>query len=224
MDRRSLKRNYNESLATSLLEILCSSHSSYSSCVLRVLSAFFLFEGLWWKFFSALEAWIHRALLICGLLRFLEAFELDSTDLWDLGRWFGWFLFECSCIRSRSSWSSWRLQGLIPVELLYFWILVSSKMCWSLGVLVCRNALGRLLFIGVWRWVSNTWRSLISDMCHSLIWGALRLFLQDTWHLLIGQNVLIFKVTHVNTRLNCLCHRLHAPSCLCHRLHPLMCD
>ena len=31
------------------------------------------------------------------------------------------------------------------------------------------NALGRLLFIGVWGWVTDTWRSLIGDMCHSLI-------------------------------------------------------
>ena len=31
------------------------------------------------------------------------------------------------------------------------------------------NALGRLLFIGVWGWVSDTWQSLISDTCHSLI-------------------------------------------------------
>ena len=93
MDRRSLKRNYNESLAMSLLEILCSSRSS---CVLRVLGVFFVFEGLWWKFFGALEAWIRRASLICDLLRFLEAFEFDSSELWDLGIWFGWFLFECS--------------------------------------------------------------------------------------------------------------------------------
>ena len=129
----------------SLLEILCSSRSSCSSCVLRLrrfmvevlrgfrglnplsftdfwfvevsggfwawfqwtlrsrqvvwmilLRMFFVFEGLWWKFFGALEAWIYRASPICGLLSFLEAFELDSSDLWDLGRWFGWFLFECS--------------------------------------------------------------------------------------------------------------------------------
>ena len=32
-----------------------------------------------------------------------------------------------------------------------------------------RNALGRLLFIGVWGWVSDTWRSLIGDTCHNLI-------------------------------------------------------
>ena len=31
------------------------------------------------------------------------------------------------------------------------------------------NVLGRLLFIVVWEWVSNTWRSLIGDTCHSLI-------------------------------------------------------
>ena len=31
------------------------------------------------------------------------------------------------------------------------------------------NALGRLLFIGVWGWVSDTWRSLIGDTYHSLI-------------------------------------------------------
>ena len=31
------------------------------------------------------------------------------------------------------------------------------------------NALGMLLFIGVWGWVSDTWRSLIGDTCHSLI-------------------------------------------------------
>ena len=147
MDRRSLEQNYNESLAMSLLEILCSSRSSCSSFVLHLwrfmvevlrgfrglnplsfidfwfvevsggfwawfqwtlrsrqvvwmilLRMFFVFEDLWWKFFGALEAWIRRASPICCLLRFLEAFELDSSDLWDLGRWFGWFCFECSSI------------------------------------------------------------------------------------------------------------------------------
>ena len=78
------------------LEILCSSRSLCVLHVLCVLRAFFLFEGLWWKFFHALEAWIHRVSLICGLLRFLEAFELDSSELGDLGIWFGWLLFECS--------------------------------------------------------------------------------------------------------------------------------
>ena len=31
------------------------------------------------------------------------------------------------------------------------------------------NVLGRLLFIRVLRWVSDTWQSLIGDTCHSLI-------------------------------------------------------
>ena len=31
------------------------------------------------------------------------------------------------------------------------------------------NALERLLFIGVWGWMSDTWRSLIGDTCHNLI-------------------------------------------------------
>ena len=31
------------------------------------------------------------------------------------------------------------------------------------------NVSGRLLFIGVWGWVSDTWRSLIGDTCHNLI-------------------------------------------------------
>ena len=38
------------------------------------------------------------------------------------------------------------------------------------------NALGRLLFIGVWGWVTDTWRSLIGDTCHGLI-GPLMLSL-----------------------------------------------
>ena len=123
MDRRSLEQNYNESLAMSLLEIICSSRSLCSSCVLHLrrfvvevlwgfkglnswsftdlwlfevsggfwtwfqwplrsrlvvwmilLRMFFVFEGLWWKFFGALEAWIRRASLICDLLIF--------SDLW----------------------------------------------------------------------------------------------------------------------------------------------
>jgi len=61
--------------------------------------------------------------------------------------------------------------------------------------------------------MSDMWQNLIGDMCHSLIGGALKVFLQDTWHLLIGWNALIFKVTHVNTWLDCLCDSLYAPMC-----------
>ena len=38
-----------------------------------------------------------------------------------------------------------------------------------LNPLFSPNALGRLLFIEVWGWVSNTWQSPIGDTCHSLI-------------------------------------------------------
>ena len=77
------------------LEILCSSRSLCVLRVLCVLRAFFLFEGLWF-------------------VRFLEAFELDSIDLWDLGRWFGWFLFECF---SYSLMSSLTRAGLLVSSL-----------------------------------------------------------------------------------------------------------
>ena len=56
-----------------------------------------------------------------------------------------------------------------------FWtseLKISSRCLCCLGLSIPKissNALGRLLFIGVWGWVSDTWRSLISDTCHSLI-------------------------------------------------------
>ena len=185
----------------SLLEILC---SLCSSCVLLVLHVFFVFKGLWWKFFGALEASICRTSLICGFLKFLEAFELDSSEFWDLGRWFEWFCFEYS-LYSRLKFLKFlealgldsMIKAFVLLNLLWCCLWhgvfqdvfvsskISSKMFWF--VFVCRNALGRLLFIRVWGWVSDMWWSLIDDMCHSLIGGVLRLFLQDTWYQLIGQ-------------------------------------
>ena len=41
--------------------------------------------------------------------------------------------------------------------------------CTSKSSILLLNALGRLLFIGVWGWVSDTWQSSIGDTCHSLI-------------------------------------------------------
>ena len=223
----------------SLLEILC---SLCSSCVLLLLHVFFVFKGLWWKFFGALEASICRTSLICGFLKFLEAFELDSSEFWDLGRWFEWFCFEYS-LYSRLKFLKFLealgLDSMIKASVLLnlLWCClwhgvfqdvvvsskISSKMFWF--VFVCRNALGRLLFIRIWGWVSDMWWSLIDDMCHSLIGGVLRLFLQDTWYQLIGQNVLIFKATHVSNRLDRSCHCLHTLMCgLCHYLHMPMCD
>ena len=66
---------------------------------------------------------------------------------------------------------------MVPTELLDFLILIfSSSLASALfssssGSLqdLLSNALGRLLFIGVWGWVSDTWQSLIGDTCHSLI-------------------------------------------------------
>ena len=88
--------------------------------VLRILRVFFIFKGLWWKFFNTFEAWIRWASLICDFLRFLETFELDSSELWDLRRWFRWFLFECSLylmVCGRSFLGLWRLES---VELHWF--------------------------------------------------------------------------------------------------------
>ena len=194
-------------------------------------SKFFLFEGLWRKFFGVLVAWIRRVSPICSFLKFMEAFELDSSDLWDLERWFKWFLFECSLyskLRFLKFLEASRLDSNRDSVLLnLLWFCLCSRYLdvfqdLSQDVLVCWNALGMLLFIGDWGWVSDTWQSLIGDMSHSLIGGALTLFLQDTWHLLIGQNVLIFKVTYVSTRLDCLCRYLHVTGYLCHSLYVLM--
>ena len=66
---------------------------------------------------------------------------------------------------------------MVPTKLLDFLILIfsssstSTLFSFSSGSLqdLLSNALGRLLFIGVWGWVSDTWRSLIGDTCHNLI-------------------------------------------------------
>ena len=110
--------------------------SSYELVRNFLFFVFFVFKGLWWKFFGAFGAWICRDSLICDFLKFLEAFELNSSELRDLGRWFGWFLFKCSLYSrvygesssqllglesvefcwSVVSWSFWRLLGLIPTN------------------------------------------------------------------------------------------------------------
>ena len=50
-----------------------------------------------------------------------------------------------------------------------FKALFLQSFCTSGSSMCPSNALGRLLFIGVWGWVSDTWRSLIGDTCHNLI-------------------------------------------------------
>ena len=44
-----------------------------------------------------------------------------------------------------------------------------QSFCTSKSFVLLLNVLGRLLFIGVWEWVNDTWRSPIGDTCHSLI-------------------------------------------------------
>ena len=113
------------------LEILCSSHSTCVLCLRR-----FVAEVL-----RGFGGWIRRVSPICGLLRFLEAFELDSSNLWDLGRWFGWFLFECSSylkVRGGSSSGLWRLESIELHQFMVcwgFWRLfeLGSNDLWDLG-------------------------------------------------------------------------------------------
>ena len=163
-----------------------------------LLRMFFVFEGLWWKFFGALEAWIYRASPICGLLSFLEAFELDSSDLWDLGRWFGWFLFECSSYSKLSSWSSWRLQSLVPTKLLDFLILIFSSSSTSVLLKCLRKA--------------SIYRSLGVGERHAAK--------SDWWHM-SHPDWSAYVITYLCE--DCLCHHLHERGCLCHRLHVRWC-
>ena len=116
-----------------------------------------------------MEAWIRRVSPICGLLRFLEAFELDSNNLWDLGRWFGWFLFECSLYSKlkflkfleASKLGSNKVSGLLDLDLLQLFSFSPS-----LASLKCLRKASIYRSLG---WVSDTWWSLIGDTCHSLI-------------------------------------------------------
>ena len=74
MDQKLLKRNCNESLAMSLLEILCSSCSSRSSCVLRLRR--FMVEVL--RCFKGLNLWSFTDLWFVNVF---WTFELDSRKL-----------------------------------------------------------------------------------------------------------------------------------------------
>ena len=196
----------------SLLEIPCSSRSSCSSS-LKVCGGS---SSVLWRLESVKLHWFMVIKVSRGFWAWFQQTLGSRQIVWMilLGMFFD---FEVEFLEG---FEAWFLQSFCTSK--YFWIFFDAT-C-ALDVLVFRNALGRLLFIGVWGWVSHTRRSSIGDMCHTLIRGALRLLLQDTWHLLIGKNVLIFKVTHVSTRLDFLCHRLHALGCLCHRLHMPICD
>ena len=96
-----------------------------------------------------------------------QTFELDSRKLLDLGRWFGWFHFECSPILGLKFLKFLEASGL------------DSSRAFSLLNPVLLNVSGRLLFIGVLGWVSDMWRSSIGDTCHNLI-GPLKSSLTRT--------------------------------------------
>ena len=87
---------------------------------------------------------------------------------------------------------------MVPTKLLDFSILVSSQLLgpFKISPQLSLTALGRLLFIVVWGWVSDTWRSLIGDTCHSLIGG--------TCHNLIGP--LMSLLTRVGLHMSLLTH------------------
>ena len=92
------------------------------------------------------------------------------------------FVFEVEVLEVPRGFRAWFQQSFYTSE--SFLMLLVAWMPWSLGVfqdlsqgvLVCRNALGIFLFIRVWGWVSDTWRSLIGGMCHSLIGRAFKTF------------------------------------------------
>ena len=169
-----------------------------------LLRMFFVFEGLWRKFFGALEAWICRASPICGLLRFMEAFELDSSDLWDLGRWFGWFLFECSLylklkLLEASKLGSNRASGLLNLDLLQLFRLSPSSGSFP-AFLKCLKK-------------SSIYRSLGVGERHVAEF--------DWWHM--SQPDWSAYVIAYTRWMDYLCHRLHVRGCLYHCLHVHWC-
>ena len=104
------------------------------------------------------------------------------------------FVFEVEVLGGFKAWfqySFWTFESWSPPALLR----------------IPLNALGRLLFIGVWGWVSDTWwsligdtwRSLIGDTCHSLI-GPLMSSLTCAgllMSLLTRAGLLVSSLTHV---------------------------
>ena len=96
----------------------------------------------------------------------------------------------------------------VPAKLMYYWILLNLLNAFRLEKCLRKAS----IYKSMWK-LSDMRLNLIGDTCHDMSGGTLILFLQDTWHHLIGQNVLIFKMTRVNTRLDCLCHCQHMSTC-----------
>ena len=93
--------------------------------------------------------------MICWYFRTLWAWFPQTLG----SRWIVWMIllrmfldFRVEVLEVFEDFEAWFLQSFFC-----FWILVPL------------NVLERLLFIRVWGWVSDMWRSLIGDICHSLI-------------------------------------------------------
>lgn len=97
---------------------------------------------------------------------------------------------------------------MIPEEFLNFWMY--PRLLNAYGYLKC---LRKTYIYRSLEKLSNMWTNLIGDKCYNLSRENLRFFLQDTWHHLIGWNVLNFKMTHVSTKLDCLCHCQYVYTC-----------
>ena len=73
------------------------------------------------------------------------------------------FDFEVEVLEVLEGFEAWFLQSFFTSE---SWSLSSPS---SALLQPSTNSLGRLRFIGVWGWVSDTWQSLIGDTRHNLI-------------------------------------------------------
>ena len=134
-------------------------------------------------------------------MRFLKAFKLDSNELWDLGRWFGWFLFECSLYSKlkflkfleASKLGSNRVSGLLNLDLLQLFNFNPSLASFW-------NVLGRLLFIGVWGgWATRGGVWLVT---HVTAWLVL------LCHRLHARGLLVSSLTHVRLLMSSLTRAL----------------
>ena len=136
----------------------------------------------------------------------MEAFELDSSDLWDLGRWFGWFLFECSLylklnflkFLEASKLGSNRASGLLNLDLLQLFSLSPSSGSFP-ALLKC------LKKASIYRGLGGRWatRGGVWLVTHVTAW--------------------LVRLCHRLHMLDCLCHCLQVRGCLCHRLHVRWC-
>ena len=130
-------------------------------------------------------------------------------QFWDLGRWFEWFLFECSSYSKlkflkfleASKLGSNRASRLLNLDLLQLFSFSPSLASFW-------NVLGRLLFIGVWGgWATRGGVWLVT---HVTAWLVL------LCHRLHARGLLVSSLTHVRLLVSSLTHvRLLVSSLTC---------